>query len=214
MVPGWGCQVTNDEAALSKTETIAPLKPRMTEKELDLFRNFVCHVRNYVEFGAGGSTCAAAPLVGHSIISIDSSEAWLQKVGEICAAEPTWIQPTLLFIDVGPLGAWGSPADPSTKDRWPAYHEKVWGMPGASEADLYMVDGRFRIACFMQCLLHARPGALVAIHDYTLRPDYAVVAEVADQIASVDTLAVFRKRYDQDDPRVRAILEKRRFHRT
>jgi hypothetical protein len=204
----------NDETIAIGSKTTAPLKPRMTERELELFRSFVRHARNYVEFGAGGSTCVAAPLVSKSIISVDSSEEWLQKVAEICAAEPAWIQPTLLFVDIGPLGAWGAPADSSARDRWPSYHEKVWDIPGAPEADLYMVDGRFRIACFMQSLLHARAGSLITMHDFTLRPDYAVVAEVADQIASVDTLAVFRKRHDQDDARVQEILKKRRFHRT
>jgi hypothetical protein len=195
-------------------ETIAPLKPRMTDKELDLFKTFIGRATNYVEFGAGGSTCVAAPLVKNSIVSVDSSDVWLQKVADVCAAQPTWVQPTLLFVDIGPIGAWGSPTDPGTRDRWPDYHEKVWEIPGTSEADLYMVDGRFRIACFMQSLLHARPGALIAIHDFTSRPAYAVVTEVAEQVASVDTLAVFRKREDQDEVRIRELLELRRFHRT
>jgi hypothetical protein len=204
----------SDGAVQAKSETIAPLKPRMTQGELDLFRTLVSRATNYVEFGAGGSTCVAAPLVKRSIISVDSSEEWLQKVGEICAAEPSWIQPTLLYVDIGPLGAWGKPIDEDTKDRWPSYHEKVWDIPGASEADLYMVDGRFRVACFMQCLLRAQPGATIAVHDFTLRPDYAIISQVADQIASSGTLAVFRKSPSQDDARVREILEKRRFHRT
>jgi hypothetical protein len=201
-------------AVPSKPEALVPLKPRMTDKELELFTTFVSRATNYVEFGAGGSTCVAAPVVKKSIVSVDSSKEWLQKVADICAAHPTWTQPKLVYADIGPIGAWGKPTDPDTKDRWPSYHEKVWEIPGTSDADLYMVDGRFRVACFMQCLLHARTGVHIAVHDFTLRPDYAIISEVADQIASSGTLAVFVKRPDQDDARVKAILEKRRFHRT
>ena len=48
----------------------------------------------------------------------------------------------------------GYPKDEVTKDRWPSYYTDIWNDPILSYADLYMIDGRFRVACFMKILLH------------------------------------------------------------
>ena len=77
-----------------------------------------------------------------------------------------------------PVTPWQPELTPE-RESWRAYHEGVWAEPEASRADLYLVDGRFRVACFMQTLLHASPDALVAIHDFAKRPQYHVVQEVA-----------------------------------
>lgn len=199
-------------AIQAETDRPAPLKPRMTAGELGLFQSFTRHAQNYLEFGAGGSTCIAAASVGRSILSVDSSKDWLDKVGTLCAAYPEWVQPRLVHADIGPLKAWGAPADDSTRDRWPGYYEDIWRRPEAAQADLYMVDGRFRIACFMQILLHCQDDALIAMHDFRLRDSYAVILEVAREVASVETMSVFMKRRNQDENRIRAILKHRRFH--
>ncbi|MCB4823450.1 hypothetical protein [Roseicella aerolata] len=183
----------------------------MTPAERHLLAALLCRARRYVEFGAGGSTCLAARLVGEAVTSVDSSPEWLARVRAACLDLQLPISPTLVHADIGETGAWGYPADTAGRDRWPDYHARVWSDPEAAQADLYLVDGRFRVACFMQTVLRCRPEARIAIHDFGNRPAYHVVREVAQEIAATGTLSVFLRRPDFDPQRARAILEAHAF---
>lgn len=85
----------------------------------------------------------------------------------------------------------GFPIDPSTKDRWPNYHSAIWNTVDVAEADLYFVDGRFRVACFAQIVLHCSPTAIIGMHDFASRPAYHCVKEIAREIARVGDLSFF-----------------------
>lgn len=186
------------------------MKPVLSEAELVLFTSFLGHADSYLEFGAGGSTCLAASRVRRSVVSVDSSRDWMQRVAAACAARQG-LTPELLVVDIGPLGQWGWPADNSARSRWPDYHEAVWQAPERAEADVFMVDGRFRVACVMQILLRCRPNAVICVHDFSERPDYHPIRDVAHELASADTLSVFQRRAGQDEGRIRAMLEQHRF---
>lgn len=166
------------------------MQPRMSVAETELFRKLVSTSRHYVEFGSGGSTVLAAQLVAESIVSVDSSTQWLDDVRTACTRSPG-LAPDLIHVDIGPTGEWGYPTDPATAPRWPSYHTAIWAKPAACEADTYLVDGRFRVACFMQILLHARAAPLIAIHDFS-RPAYHVVKEFAQEVARAQDLSLFR----------------------
>jgi hypothetical protein len=182
------------------------MTPRMSNDELTLFKSIVRCADSYIEFGAGGSTYVAASLVKGSITSIDSSAEWLAKVREACELEADFLKPTLVHADIGPTTDWGEPTDSSMRDRWASYHRDVWAKPRSSEADVYMIDGRFRVACFMQVLLHGRESSLIMFHDYRFREWYHAVAEVGQEIAVVESLSLFKRRRGVDDGRVREIL--------
>ncbi|MGN6116399.1 MAG: hypothetical protein ACTHN2_12860 [Nitrobacter sp.] len=162
----------------------------MSAEEAALFLSFVRNSRSYVEFGTGGSTAVASRYVKDSILSVDSSPEWLDQVRNACAVNQT--KPELIFIDIGPTGDWGFPIDASTKSRWPNYHSAIWKMPCATLADLYLIDGRFRVACFAQTVLHCRPNAIIGIHDFSSRPNYHCVREIADEIATAGDMSFFR----------------------
>jgi hypothetical protein len=127
----------------------------MSDDERKLFECVLKCTRRYFEFGSGGSTYIAASLVKESVISIDSSSEWLDKVRQACESEVDFSRPTLVHVDIGPTIDWGYPSSPDTRERWPNYHRTIWTRSECSDADLYMVDGRFRVACFMQILLHS-----------------------------------------------------------
>lgn len=180
----------------------------MSEPEQALLLAFIRNSQRYVEFGSGGSTVLAAQYVGERIVSVDSDRAWLEKAAAACA--PHRLQPELVAADIGPTGAWGFPTDESTRPRWPGYHEDIWSRPGTAEADLYLVDGRFRVACFAQVILHCGPAAVVGIHDFADRPHYHPVRAIAREIATVERLSFFLPRLGAETE-ARALLEAHRF---
>jgi hypothetical protein len=183
------------------------MKPVMTPAEFSLFESFIRCSRDYVEFGAGGSTYVAARHVSRSILSIESSVAWIDKVRQACQGPDVKTQPEMIHADIGPTGDLGYPSDADSKPSWPRYHAAIWVNPRAGDADLYMVDGRFRVACFLQILLHCRRDALIMIHDFNNRPHYHVVREVAREVAIADTLSAFLPSRDDRSDHIRALLK-------
>jgi hypothetical protein len=168
------------------------MQPRMSPAELALFEAFVRHSDKYLEFGSGGSTVLASTHVTSWIVSVDSSEAWLTKVSETCAGNPT--RPELHHVDIGETGDWGYPKDVQKKDSWPLYHSSIWDSPKSAEADLYLVDGRFRVACFAQVALHCASHAIIGVHDFASRKQYHPIRELAREIATVEDLSFFQTR--------------------
>jgi hypothetical protein len=182
------------------------MTPRMSGDERGLFKSILGCSARYLEFGSGGSTYVAASLAKESVISIDSSSEWLESVRQACESEAGFSRLTLAHVDIGPTAEWGYPSDSSTRDRWPNYHRNIWARPESSDADVYLVDGRFRVACFVQILLHSRRDALVMIHDFDARGEYHVVREVAREIAVAGSLSVFQRRDDRNETHMREIL--------
>jgi hypothetical protein len=165
----------------------------MAPDEWKAFTGFVRCARRYVEFGAGASTVLAAALVADRVVAFDSSQNWLAQVAEACRARETRITPTLCHIDIGETGEWGFPKDATKRDRWPLYYTSMWDDGRLAEADLYLVDGRFRLACFAQVLLHCADHAFIAFHDYASRPHYHRAASLAREVLRVDNLSIFMR---------------------
>lgn len=179
---------------------------RMSAAELALFKSFLGCSQRYLEFGAGGSTCLAASM-GKAIISIDSSDEWLANVRAQCALLPGSSQPKLIKVDIGPTGDWGAPIDPMTRDKWPSYYNSVWNEPDSTECDLYLIDGRFRVACFMSTVLSCKPSTIVLVHDFSSRPHYHVIKEVSREVARCEDLSAFQISGDFDRERALSILD-------
>ena len=167
------------------------MQPRMSEAEIRLFESFLRCADRYMEFGSGGSTCLAAGLVRSSVLAVDSSHPWLTNIATHCSQNDLPIKPDLIHVDIGATGDWGYPTDPTTRDTWPSYHRLVWTNPGTDDIDLYLIDGRFRVACFMQAVLRAERNSIILFHDFRSRAHYAAVREVAREIAVAEDLSVF-----------------------
>jgi hypothetical protein len=183
--------------------------PAMTPNEIALLTALLQPVTNYVEFGSGGSTVLASQTVSGSVTSVDSSTEWLSSVETACRENKSKVSPRCFFVDIGPIGDWGGPTDRSTRDRWPSYHCAVWkDIPTSRDADLYLIDGRFRVACFLQSLLHAKRNALFAIHDFTSREEYHPIKQFTREVARANELSAFLRNDDFDYIECSKVLSK------
>lgn len=169
---------------------------RMTEKEADLFRAFVTRSKGYFEFGIGGSTVFAASVVAGPVIAVDSDRTWIDTV--TASLVPSAHPRRLLHADIGPTGEWGYPASSEHSDRFPLYARAILDV--SEEIDLCLVDGRFRVACFLQALRHLRGDAVIGIHDYRSRAQYHVVEAFARVVAEAEDLSLFLRRPGIDEP--------------
>ncbi|MCB1477159.1 MAG: hypothetical protein H6883_08125 [Rhodobiaceae bacterium] len=163
----------------------------MSGSESDLYTRFLCKSQNYFEFGMGGSTVLAAGLVKDRIWSVDSDIAWLEKTRE--AIGQSLARVNLIHVDIGPTGAWGRPVGKGHEDKFAAYSKAI-RQRDMREVDFCLVDGRFRVACFLTALAWLDKGAVLAVHDYRARPQYHVVEKFARPIAEAGNICMFVRR--------------------
>ena len=81
----------------------------------------------------------------------------------------------LCWVDVGKLAAWGHPESFEKRHNFPEYANWMWDQ--GAKPDLILIDGRFRIFCFLTSLLRACPRTLILFDDYSDRSVYHVVEE-------------------------------------
>jgi hypothetical protein len=177
----------------------------MLPSEISLFESVIRCATRYVEFGSGGTTVLAYHMGCASIVTIDSSLVWLEKVKEACTSNGK-SEIKLIHADIGPIKELGYPRDESNKMLWERYHRAPWADPDVTLADTFLVDGRFRVACVMQTALHCSQNAIVMVHDFANRPYYHCIGEVVREIARADNLSVFQLRSDFNRAIAEALL--------
>ena len=147
-----------------------------------------------LQFGCGNSTLIAARQA-QKIVSVDSDAAWLAEVGANLARAA--IDFTPFHADIGPTGDHGYPTDDRRARDWPRYHVDVWRRLPASP-DAVLIDGRFRVACLLQAIIHCKPDCIFLFHGFVDRPPYQLVTRHVDVLARVDTLGVLRTKPQVD----------------
>lgn len=147
-----------------------------------------------LEFGSGEGTVIAARQV-ERIVSVDGDLARLGRVAAELAQAPVEFTP--YHADIGPVGDGGWPVDEARLRDWPHYHSRIWRHLSGSP-DAVLINGRFRVACLLQAIIHCRPDTMLLFHDFRDHPGYQSVLKHTDMLARVDTLAVLRVKPEVD----------------
>ena len=169
----------------------------MTDAEIGVLRECLSKATSLVEFGSGGSTQLAAQSPSlRRIWSVESDPAWIVKLRGLPDVSHAEGAGRLRFVhaDIGRTGEYGMPLDASAQARWPAYYEAVWTDPATVEADIVLVDGRFRVACALEALARCRPHTILLFHDFWNRTPYHPVLAFTDWLGSCDSLAILRRK--------------------
>jgi hypothetical protein len=180
----------------------APLKPAFDSQGMRLFDSSIKKTRGYLEYGCGGSTIHALANSSASVISVDTSKVWVDAV--VRAAGHAKGRLHIDYVDLGPVGDWGIPKGYASRSSFRTYVEAPWKSSVAP--DLVLVDGRFRVSCFLQSLLWSNPGTRILFDDY-IREDYHVVEEVVKPQTMAGRMGLFTTPTDFDRDAARALLE-------
>ena len=181
------------------------MQPAMLPSEIELFKSVMRCATKYVEFGSGGSTVLAHSMGCASIVTIDSSLQWLEKVKRACAVDGR-AGIKVIHVDIGAVKELGYPIDDSNKERWDVYHSAPWADRDLALADTYLIDGRFRVACAIQTALHCSRHAIIMVHDFANRPYYHCIREIMREIARADNFSVFQVRSDFEPATAESLL--------
>lgn len=165
----------------------------MTVKELALLQSAMRKSENYLEFGAGNSTCMAIKTINIRNITVVESDSvfWNDQMLTMPSVEKAYEAKRLKFIlvDIGVTTHWGYPVNTTCINQWAMYHSCAFQTD--APYDLILVDGRFRVACILHACLSCTEGAQILIHDFFNRPVYWVVRPFLKLEEQVDTMGLF-----------------------
>lgn len=169
-----------------------------TGAELDELRSHLENANTYLEYGTGGTTVLACHAGVQTITSVATDLNFCSDLIKKYALRK--------FIDtgrlnmrhvfVGPTARWGYPIDLPSERQIENYLCWPKTMP---DADVVLIDGRFRVAVAAQAALSCGPDTVIMIHDYNERPQYKVVEDFLQPVKIVDSLALFRTLSDKRD---------------
>jgi hypothetical protein len=162
----------------------------------ELFKRLVSESIIYGEYGVGASTLWVARNTTAQIIGVDTSLEWAQRVND--AINGICVSSRLFHVDVGPVGDWGMPLSYQKRGAIDVYINGPWSMNGLLP-DTVLVDGRFRVACFLSSLLAGRPGTKILFDDYRDRRYYHCVEEFCevDQMCGRQALFLVPEQVDR-----------------
>lgn len=146
-----------------------------------------------VEYGSGGSTHYAAH-AGKSVITVESSIHWLMELVSSCAERSVSGKIVPLWTDIGQTKEWGYPVDESKAREWHKYPTSPWVYCDEHDLspDVVLIDGRFRVACFLATCMAIKKKTEVLFDDFVGRPHYHNVLEILPVTHNVgDRMAVF-----------------------
>jgi len=182
--------------------------PHFEPEGLAFFNSIILDTRTYLEYGSGGSTVQAAKHV-KTLVSVESDPVFKLAVERKIAKESN-AEIHLLSPYIGMTAHWGTPvfgrATPSRIHRWKRYPQAPWKV--LKEApDTILIDGRMRVACALESLLHVTRDTRMVVDDYVGR-EYQVIEDFADLIATHGIMAEFRKKKDFDPAMCQERLER------
>lgn len=162
-------------------------KPLMNEKDLKAFLYFMKPGNIYFEFGSGGSTNIAS-YYKLKTYSVESDSKWhkLLKTNGIIA--------NYITVDLHATSA-GYPGNDTNINDWKKY---IQAYKEEYNADIILIDGRFRVACALDIFSKIRNDTLIFIHDYKNRKEYHLLERYYIKIKDWDTLALFIKNSNID----------------
>eukprot|EP00927_Polykrikos_kofoidii_P082597 TRINITY_DN8249_c0_g1_i2.p1 TRINITY_DN8249_c0_g1~~TRINITY_DN8249_c0_g1_i2.p1 ORF type:complete len:230 (+),score=18.16 TRINITY_DN8249_c0_g1_i2:112-801(+) len=162
--------------------------------------------RSVFEWGMGSTTIFAAQMRVPRLTAVDSDfhfVAWMRARSNVSA------QHRLVHSDIGPTGPWGYPLRIQSRPLFPFY--SLSAISAEEPFDVYLIDGRFRIACACIALLHGRNDSIVLVHDFMDRYAYHRILSVADSRPLGGSLALLKRKPNVNAAAIKGLWELTKF---
>ncbi len=153
-----------------------------------LFKELIKHSQTYFEYGCGKSTEFVFKYSNAYIFSVDTSKDWVRKIKSLVGIKGSE-RLNLTWVDVGEVANWGTPTSFKMKHNFIKYAESLW--LNIEKPDLVLIDGRFRVLCFLTSVKFAQAGCRILFDDYINRPFYHVVEDFCPKIDTCGRQALF-----------------------
>ena len=142
----------------------------MPPAETELVQDHYRRSKGILEYGSGGSTAFAACHAKAPIVSIESDAKWAANlIDTLTRAGVMDARIDIRHANIGKTREWGMPVSHNDWRRYWAYPMGFWLDQGRIDPDLVLIDGRFRLGCFLATILNTRIPVTVLWDDYVGR---------------------------------------------
>ena len=157
--------------------------PKMNYIAIQAFCLFMNPKNIYFEFGSGGSTNIAF-FYNLTIYSVESDSSLHENL------KNNGIKANYITIDLKTYNNSGYPGNETTVEDWKKY---IQAYKPEYNADIILIDGRFRVACALDIFPKIRSDTIVLMHDYR-RKNYHIIENYYIKIQNWSNLASFIKK--------------------
>ena len=137
-----------------------------------LFKEEVKKVDLYGEYGCGKSTKWVLNNTSANVIAVDSSIEWVNYV-LTSNSNNSSDRLNIHYVNLGFVGNGGRPINYEAIGNFSEYTDYIWNQKKTPK--LVLIDGRFRVCCFLTSLKFAKEGTKILFDDYINRPYYHFV---------------------------------------
>jgi hypothetical protein len=134
------------------------------------YREALAGSSRYAEYGVGTSTLFVDKTFSCEIKAVETDEIWARGTADVLPGQQ------IIHVDLGPIGKFGRPKTYDFSHKFREYFEAPFSE--GFKPDVVLVDGRFRVACFLTALKMSSPGTVIFFDDYPYRWTYHVVENV------------------------------------
>ena len=152
-----------------------------------LFKDVLKTSENFGEYGCGSSTEWVLKYTNANILSVDSSRDWVDKINLRNAEYNKRIK--LKYIDLGEVENWGRPVGYEKSYNFINYFNWIWNQDILP--DTVLIDGRFRVCCFLTSIKYANENTKIIFDDYNNRPYYHVIEKFIKKEQTCGRQALF-----------------------
>ena len=152
-----------------------------------LFKDVLKTSKIFGEYGCGSSTEWVLNNTKANIFSVDSSKQWIDEINLKNAAYKKRLK--LKYIDLGEVENWGRPVGYEKSYNFINYFNWIWNQDILP--DTVLIDGRFRVCCFLTSIKYANENTKIIFDDYNNRPYYHVVEKFVKKEQTCGRQALF-----------------------
>ena len=143
-----------------------------------LFKKSIEGIKIYGEYGCGLSSKWMLKNTNCKVISVDSSKEWVEKIKTENKKYESRLK--INHVDLGKVRRWGFPINYDNNSNFSDYTDYIWKQ--SERPKLVLVDGRFRVCCFLTSLKFAEAGTKIIFDDYVNSPHYHFIEKYVSRI--------------------------------
>ena len=160
-------------------------KSHLTKNELVGLLSFFTKNTIYFETGSGCSSILAKYYT-KKFYAVEGCRYWYEQ------GIKNGLEENLIFHDLKPdNNIWSYPGKRSTLDDWKKYFQSY---DSSYNADVILIDGRFKVATAMDIFDKIKDDTIVLIHEFQARPKYYIIENYYQYVYHWDRLTAFIKK--------------------
>jgi hypothetical protein len=152
-----------------------------------LFKQEIKKIDIYGEYGCGKSTSWVLNNTSAMVIAVDTSNNWVKSVKT--KNKKNIKRLNIHHSDLGKVGRWGLPLSYCKMENFSDYTNYIWSLK--KKPNLVLIDGRFRVCCFLTSLKFADEWTKIIFDDYNNNPHYHFVEKYVTPVKTNGRQSLF-----------------------